>query len=57
LADGITMILHTTLQVRDIQTAASLFISKFLAFETLHQICNTEFHVVSCVHTDIKPEI
>jgi len=51
------MILHTTLQVHDIQTAASLFVSKLLAFETLHQIHNTKFHVVSCVHTDIKPEI
>ena len=56
LADGITVILHT-IQVCDIQTAASLFVSKLLAFETLHQIHSTQFHVVSCVHTDIKPEI
>jgi len=51
------MILHTTLQLHDIQTAASPFVSKLLAFETLHQICNTKFHVISCVHTDIKQEI
>jgi len=57
LADGITMILHTTLQLLHIQIAASLFVSILLAFETLHQIHNNEFHVVSCVHNDIKPEI
>ena len=46
LADGITMILHTTLQVRDIQTAASLFVFKLLAFETLHQIPSSMLYLV-----------
>jgi len=40
------MILYTTLQVHDIKTAANLLVSKLVAFETLHQIHNTEFHVV-----------